>query len=138
MPAANVSAIAGTPLGRLRAQGILPAEYNAGVSLDVTQTSTARFFTMYASRGFLGAGNAYDLQMPDLSGAIGWDTQFAIRAGIATNWWVSGGGPTLDFFDGRYLFNTTRSRWTGIMTGIVAPTDGAVFLSARTVGTAVP
>jgi hypothetical protein len=137
MPAANVSAITTAPLGRLRAQGTLPAEYNSGVTFDITQTSTARFFTIHATRGFLGAGNAYDLQMPDLSGAIGWDTQFAIRAGVPTNWWVNGGG-ALDFFDGRYIFNSTRSRWTGIMTGIVAPADGATYLSARTVGTTVP
>ena len=45
---------------------------------------------------------------------------------------------TLDFFDGRYLFNSTRSRWTGALTGVTAPTDGATFLMARTVGTTTP
>lgn len=137
LPAA-VTPIATAPAGRLRAQGMIPVEYNTGVTWDISQTGTARFFTVHASRGFLGAGNLYDLQMPDFSAAIGWDTQFAIRAGIATNWWVSGGGPTLDFFDGRYIFNSTRSRWTGIMTGIVAPADGATYLMARTVGSATP
>ena len=101
------------------------------------QTTTARFFSLYASRGSLGAGNAYDVEMPDLSAAIGWDTQFAIRSGIATNWWVGGGG-VLDLFDGRYLFNSTRSKWAGVMTGITAPADGAVYLFARTVGTSTP
>jgi len=138
LPAPAVSPIATAPLGRLRAQGTLPTEYNSGVTFDVTQTSTARFYTIHATRGFLGAGNAYDLQMPDLTGAIGWDTQFAIRAGIATNWWVSGGGPTLDWFDARYLFNSTRSQWTGALTGITAPADGATYYFARALGTSVP
>ena len=135
MPAATVSTVAP---GRLRIQGTLPTEYNSGVSFDLTQTTTAKFYTIYSSRGFLGAGSSYDLQMPDLSGAIGWDTQFNIRTGIATNWWVSGGGPTLDFFDGRYLFNSIRSQWTGIQTGIIAPADGATYLMARVIGTSTP
>ena len=135
MPAPTVSAVA---TGRLRAQGTLPTEYNTGVSFDITQTTTARFFTIHATRGFLGAGSSYDIQMPDLSSAIGWDTQFAIRAGISTNWWVSGGGPTLDFFDVRNVFNSTRSQWTGAQTGIVAPADGATYYMARAIGTTTP
>ncbi|HEX6944142.1 MAG TPA: hypothetical protein VF128_14540 [Gemmatimonadaceae bacterium] len=135
MPAATVAPVVA---GRLRAQGTLPTEYNTGVSFDVTQTTTARFFSIHATRGFLGAGNSYDLQMPDLSGAIGWDTQYAIRTGVPTNWAVSGGGPTLDFFDVRNVFNSTRALWTGAMTGVVAPADGATYYMGRTFGTATP
>ena len=134
MPAATVTAAAA---GRLRAQGTVPTEYNTGVAFDITQSSTARFFSLYASRGFLGAGTTYDVQMPDLSGAIGWDTQFAIRAGIATNWWVGGGG-VLDFFDARNVFVSTKRLWAGVMTGITAPSDGLTLHFARTVGVATP
>ncbi|HEX6314068.1 MAG TPA: hypothetical protein VFZ73_04385 [Gemmatimonadaceae bacterium] len=135
LPAPTVSVAAP---GRLRVQGTLPAEYTAGASFDLTQTSTARFFSIHATRGFLGAGTAYALEMPDLSGVLGWDTQFAVRPGIATNWWVSGGGPTLDFFDVRYPFFSYRSQWTGALTGVTAPADGATYLFARAFGTAVP
>jgi hypothetical protein len=135
MPASSVTSLGG---GRLRAQGTVPTEYQSGVTFDVTQTTTGRFATIHASRGFLGAGANYDLQMPDLSGAIGWDTQFPLRTGVATNWWVSGGGPVLDVFDARYIFNSTRSRWTGALTGIQAPADGATYLMARTVGVTTP
>jgi hypothetical protein len=135
MPTPNVSTVAP---GRLRAQGTLATEYNTGVAFDITQTTTARFFSLYATRAFMGAGlSTYDVQMPDLSAAIGWDTQFAIRTGIPTNWWVSG-GTTLDWFDGRYLFNSTRSQWTGPQTGIVAPADGATYYSARITGNSTP
>src|SRR5262249_14085145 len=125
MPAPSVTALGG---GRLRATGTLPTEYSAGVSFDVTQTSTARFATVQATRDFLATAGTYDIQIPDLSAAVGWDTQFPIRTGIQTNWWVSGGGPVLDFYDGRYIFNSVHARWTGAQTGIVAPADGATYL----------
>jgi hypothetical protein len=108
------------------------------VSFDVTQTTTARFATVHATRGFLGTTATYDIEVPDLSAAVGWDTQFGLRTGVATNWWVSGGGPVLDYYDTRYIFNTTRSRWTGAQTGIVAPADGTTYLLARAIGTATP
>ena len=138
MPAPSVTAVAGLPAGRLRATGVLPTEYAAGVTFDVTQTSTARFATVHTTRAFLGTASTYDVQIPDLTGVVGWDTQFAIRAGVSTNWWVSGGGPVLDFFDGRYLFKSTQSRWTGAQTGIVAPADGATYLMARAIGNTTP
>lgn len=138
MPTPSVTAVPGAPAGRLRATGTLPTEYSAGVSFDVTQTATARFATVHTTRDFLNTAGIYDVQIPDLTAAIGWDTQFAIRAGVPTNWWVSGGGPVLDFYDGRYIFNSTHSRWTGAQTGIVAPADGATYLMGRVIGTATP
>jgi len=138
MPAASVSAVTGAPAGRLRAQGTLPNEYNTGVSFDVTQTTTARFATIHATRGFLGAGTSYDIQLPDLTAAVGWDTNFALRTGVATNYWVSGGGPALDAFDTRYIFGATQVRWTGALTGITAPSDGATYLVGRAAGNITP
>lgn len=138
MPSPTVLPIGSLPAGRLRFQGTVPAEYNAGITLDITQAASTNFLTIHASRGFLGAGNAYDLSIPDFTGVIGWDTQFAIRAGSQVQWWAGGGGPSLDYADGRYQFNSVRSRWTGIMTGITAPADGATYLFARATGTATP
>jgi hypothetical protein len=135
MPAATVSVVAP---GYLRAQGTLPAEYNTGVAFDVTQSSTARFYTIHTTRGFLGAGNTYSLEMPDLSAVLGWDTQYNLRAGVGTNWSVSGGGPTLDFFDARNVYNSLRSQWAGAQTGMAAPVDGATYLMGRTFGNATP
>jgi hypothetical protein len=138
MPSPTVLPIGTLPAGRLRFQGTLPAEYNSGVTIDISQAGLTKFMTIHASRAFLGAGTSYDLSMPDLTGAIGWDTQFAIRSSTQVQWWASGGGPTLDWFDGRYLFNSVRSRWTGILTGITPPADGATYLFARSTGTAIP
>lgn len=138
MPAATVTAIPTAPAGRLRAQGTVPNEYASGVSFDMTQTTIGRFGTINATRGFLGAGTAYDLQMPDLSAAVGWDTNFAMRPGVATNYWVSGGGPVLDVFDPRIVFGATRVRWTGALTGVTPPADGATYLIGRAAGNITP
>jgi hypothetical protein len=137
LPAPTVSVVAGTA-PRLRAQGTLPNEYNSGVSLDFSQPTIARFGTFNTTRAALGAGATYDVQMPDLTAAIGWDSNFAMRAGTATTWWVSGGGPALDMFDVRYIFAATRGRWTGALTGITAPAEGATYLMGRASGTITP
>jgi hypothetical protein len=132
-----VSVVAGTA-PRLRAQGTLPNEYNAGVSLDFSQPTIARFGTVHTTRAALGAGTTYDIQMPDLTAAIGWDSNFAMRAATPATWWVSGGGPALDMFDVRYIFATTQGRWTGALTGITGPAEGATYLMGRTSGSITP
>jgi hypothetical protein len=137
LPTPTVSVVAGTA-PRLRAQGTLPNEYNAGVSLDFSQPTIARFGTVHTTRAALGAGTTYDIQMPDLTAAIGWDSNFAMRAATPATWWVSGGGPTLDMFDVRYIFATTQGRWTGALTGITGPAEGATYLMGRTSGSITP
>jgi hypothetical protein len=138
MTAPAVSSVPGAPV-LIRAEGTLPAAYNAGFQLDITQSPIiARYATILATRGFLGSGSGYDVQMTDLSGAIGWDINFAIRRGIAATWVASGGGPVMDFFDNRNVFNAVQTRWTGALTGVVAPVDGATYVLARTVGMITP
>ena len=61
-----------------------------------------------------------------------------MRAGVATSYWVSGGGPVLDMFDGRYIFGATQVRWTGALTGITAPAEGATYLMGRAPGNITP
>ena len=138
LPAPTVTVVAGAPGGRVRAQGTLPNEYNSGVSMDIGQTASDRYVTINATRGFLGAGNAYDIQVPDLTGVVGWDTSFPLRTGAVATYWVSGGGPALDTFDGRFIFNATRVRFTGATTGITAPADGGVHVVGRVTGTVTP
>ena len=139
MPTPNVSSVSVTGAGLLRAQGAVPTEYNSGVTLDAKSTGAfARFATVHATRGFLGGAGTYDVPMPDLTQALGWDTNWNIRPGDATNWWVSGGGPILDFYDGRFIFPSTRRAWTGTLPGITAPADGNTFLIGRASGTITP
>jgi hypothetical protein len=139
LPAPTVTAVSVTGAGMIRAQGTVPTEYNSGVTLDVKSTGAfARFATVHSTRGFLGGAGTYDVRMPDLTQVFGWDATWSIRPGDATNWWVSGGGAILDFYDARFIFSTTRRLWTGAQTGIVAPTDGSTFLIGRAAGTITP
>ena len=139
LPTPTVSGVSVTTAGLIRAQGTVPTEYNSGVTLDVKSTgSFARFATVHATRGFLGGSGTYDVRMPDLTQVLGWDRTWSIRPGDATNWWVSGGGPILDYYDGRFIFATTKRAWTGTLPGIVAPADGNTFMVARASGTITP
>jgi hypothetical protein len=138
LPTPTVTTVAGTAPGRVRAQGTLPNEYNSGVSMDLEQTGVDRSVTIHTTRGFLGSGNAYDIQVPDLTGVVGWDTRFPMRTGVSATYWVSGGGPALDTFDGRFIFNATRVRFTGATTGIAMPVDGGQHLIGRVNGSITP
>ena len=139
LPTPAVTSVSIPGAGMLRATGTVPTEYNSGVTLDVKSTGAfARFATVQTTRGFLGGTGTYDVRMPDLTQVFGWDTTWSIRPGDTTNWWVSGGGPILDFYDARFIFSTTRRLWTGAQTGITAPTDGSTFLIGRASGTITP
>lgn len=139
MPAPTMTGVSASGTGLLRAQGTLPTEYASGVSLDVKSTGTRpRYATVFATRGYLGAGTAYDVRMPDLTAVLGWDRNWNIRPGDVTEWWVSGGGPILDYFDGRYIFSSTRTEWAGIQTGITRPAEGQTYVIGRAFGTITP
>jgi hypothetical protein len=134
-----MSGVSANGAGMIRAQGTMPTEYASGVSLDVKSTGTRpRYAAVFASRGYLGAGTAYDVRMPDLTAVLGWDRNWNIRIGDLTEWWVSGGGPILDYFDPRYIFASTRGEWAGIQTGITRPADGQTYQIGRAFGTITP
>jgi hypothetical protein len=61
-----------------------------------------------------------------------------MRTGVSATYWVSGGGPALDTFDGRFIFNATRVRFTGATTGIAMPVDGGQHLIGRVNGSITP
>ena len=139
LPTPTISNVSVTGAAMLRAQGTVPTEYNSGVTLDVKSTGAfARFATVNTTRGFLSGSGTYDVRMPDLTQVLGWDTTWSLRPGDATNWWVSGGGPILDYYDARFIFAATRRAWAGTLPGIVAPADGNTFLIGRASGTITP
>ena len=139
MPTPTVSSVSVTGAAMLRAQGTVPTEYNAGITLDVKSTGAfARFATVHNTRGFVGGSGTYDVRMPDLTQVFGWDTNWSLRPGDLTNWWVAGGGAILDYFDARYIFPSTQRAWTGTLPGITAPADGNVFLFGRAAGSITP
>ena len=96
---ATVSAVATSPYVRLRAQWTAQTEYNKYFSAVYTQANAAapRTSLVSATSGYVG-GTSVDLAIPDFTGVAGWDSNWGLKAGQATQWvtsstgWSSPGG----------------------------------------------
>lgn len=106
------------PYLRIRVQGNWQAEYGDLVSAVFTQgsgTTPVRSWTIYASRGYLGANlNTYDFEIPDLTGV----------AGFNNSWGLVSGNPT----------TYTLTAYNGF-TGISTASEGSTFKFASRNGT---
>jgi uncharacterized membrane protein len=84
-----VEVVAVAPYRRARASGTWQAEYNQGVGVTFTQTSGGgRSWSVTSSADYLG-GATYLLEVPDLSGASGFNTTWGLLPGAGTEWAVS-------------------------------------------------
>lgn len=96
---ATVSAVATTPYVRLRAQWTAQTEYGKYFSAVYSQSNAAapRTSIISATSGYVG-GTSVDLTIPDFTGVAGWDSNWGLKAGQATQWvitstgWSSPGG----------------------------------------------
>jgi hypothetical protein len=84
--APTATQVAAGPYPRYRFQGAIPAEYNKGVSVDITTVNEAgNPFSIIATTAWLaGAGSEsiYDLTMPDVSGLPGFPAAARLTAGL--------------------------------------------------------
>lgn len=117
--ATTVSVLGNAPV-RLRAQGSWQNEYglSAGASFQQGQVApNERSVTITGTRAFLGDAG-YAFEVPDFTGAPGWNPTWMLRSGVSTQHIVSllgqsaGGNPT--------------------------PANGVVLRSAQRVGTTTP
>ena len=70
----TISTITNSPYARLRAVGTFQADYPDAVGASFTQSAGAgRSWAVNASRGYLNNAAAYELALPDLSGAAGFN-----------------------------------------------------------------
>ena len=98
---ATVSTLATTPYVRLRMQWTAQTEYGKYFSSIYSQSNAAapRTSIVSATSGYLG-GTSVDLAIPDFTGVAGWDPNWGLKAGQATQWiatgtgWSSTGGVT--------------------------------------------
>lgn len=95
-PAMAAPSIAGgsgaVPPWVVRATGTLATDYIARASLYLRETiADPRAFMIVASRGALGSGSAYDVTVPDLSGATGFTAFWNLRRGAGVRWTFTGG-----------------------------------------------
>lgn len=86
----TVSSLGSAPYPRLRAAATFQAEYGQGVGVTYTQTSGGgRSWTVTASPAYFAGASAYQLDMPDLTPAGGFDLSWALVGGVSTTWSVS-------------------------------------------------
>jgi len=96
---ATVSVLATTPYVRLRMQWTAQTEYGKYFSAVYSQSNATapRTAVISATSGYLGS-TSVDLPIPDFTGVAGWDSNWGLKAGQATQWvatgtsWSSTGG----------------------------------------------
>lgn len=118
----------GAPAWIVRATGTLSADYVNRASLYLRESfADPRTMTVVATRGFLGAGGAYDIAVPDLTAASGFTFFWNFHRSTGVAWTVTGGegdpgGP-----------NEASCMLSGVCT--VKAIDGATYKSAQAIGT---
>jgi uncharacterized membrane protein len=86
----TVSSLGATPYPRLRAAGLFQVEYGQGIGVTYTQTTGGgRNWSVTATPAWFGNASSYQLDLPDLTSANGFDTAWALVAGATTTWSVS-------------------------------------------------
>ena len=98
MSTPTVTRIAGGAYSRVRAQLGAQTEYNRFFTADYGQSSIFRNTTITATSGYTGGG-AWDLSIPDLSGATGWNSTWGLQNGTAITWSVTAQGGTVYLLD---------------------------------------
>jgi hypothetical protein len=90
---ATVSVLGTTPYVRLRMQWTAQTEYGKYFSAVYSQSNAAapRTTIVSATSGYLGS-TSVDLAIPDFTGVAGWDSNWGLKAGQATQWIASGTG----------------------------------------------
>jgi hypothetical protein len=117
--APTVSALTATGYARLRAAVTVQSAYNKVFTFTGLQTTTPRNVTITQTAGYTGA-SSFNLDVPDLSGVSGFDTNWGPKSGAVTSW----------------TYTATGFSGTGI--GLPAFVDGASYMFASVPGTITP
>lgn len=92
LPAPTITDITGaSAYRRLRAQLTLPAEYNSMATFGLADNSGDHSIAVLATAAWLG-GLSVTVEVPDLSGAAGWDDAWAPASSATTNWMFRASG----------------------------------------------
>jgi hypothetical protein len=87
--------VVGTNPVRLRSQGTWQTEYGLAAGATFYQSvaaPNARSVTITGSRAFFGAASGYDFEIPDFTGAPGWNPDWMLKPGVLTNINVNASG----------------------------------------------
>jgi hypothetical protein len=98
----TISTVATAPYLRLRAQLPLQAEYGSSGGVSYSQGTGPSTTWSVLMTGAYAGGAAYDLIIPDLSGAAGWNNVWGLLPGVGTSYNVFEVGGTFNqFFPGQ-------------------------------------
>lgn len=117
----TVTVLGNSPV-RIRSEGVWQPEYGSGASASFVQLGAApnlRTLFINASREFFGASPGYTFEIPDFTGAPGWNPIWMLQPGVVTRQLVSAIGLSQPF--------TAQE-----------PVDGLVLLTGQRIGTVTP
>lgn len=118
----TITVLGNSPV-RIRAEGTWQAEYGSGASAGFVQLQSApnaRTMFINTTREFFGLGSTeFLIEIPDFTGAPGWNPIWMLRPGVETRHVVSAIG-----------LNQELSALT--------PTDGLILLTGQHIGTVTP
>jgi hypothetical protein len=117
LSAPTTSTVATTPYLRLRAQLAAQSDYNRFGGVSFSQSpggNLARSVSVYATSTVAGA-SGFDLAIPDLTAAAGWDNAWGLQAGTATEYSVFATGGTAA---GLAFLNQTATDGATIVTAL--------------------
>ena len=77
------------PYARPRVQVDFETAYSRLLSVEFAQTSQTRTASLVATSGYTG-GTRWDFVFPDLSGAAGWNSTWALRPAVPFTWTATG------------------------------------------------
>jgi len=96
LPAATITDISGGGVyRRVRAELTLPSDYGSIVTIAVTDNAGDRSISALATSGWLG-GLGVSLEIPDLTGAAGWNDAWAPASSSTSNWLFQATGSSGD------------------------------------------
>ncbi len=88
--APTITTLGAAPYPRLRAAGNWQGDYNQGNGVTFTQMANGgRTWSIASSFGYTAGAAGFELEIPDVTSASGFNTTWALQGGSATNWAVS-------------------------------------------------
>jgi hypothetical protein len=122
LPNPTVTVTATQPYVRVRIAHTLAAPYDRYVNGMVSQgeNAAARVVSMAKTAGYISAGGSAPLEVPDLTGVSGWNSDWGLKGGARSTWTLQATG------------------WSG--TGVATPVlvDGAIMSAASRMGEITP
>jgi len=79
-PSPTSTIVTGAPYPRATFDGSLAAAFNGGITLSLEQAAQGRVWELSATAAGRAGGTSYSLSIPDLSGASGWQSSWALAS----------------------------------------------------------